>query len=85
MIEQMRSLLRRDAFPSLRYVRDMGPGLLKVRKGLEPDVSMLRFWREVWDSCGGRGVWLEDLEGVNFVARDWKRLGFDVPPPPDAV
>ncbi|KAK0450548.1 uncharacterized protein EV420DRAFT_1646466 [Desarmillaria tabescens] len=86
LIEQMRSLLRRDAFPSLRYVRDMGPGLFKVRNGLEPDIDMMLFWRAVWDSCGGRGVWLEDLEGVNFVARDWKRLGFDVPsPPPNSV
>ncbi|SJL04281.1 uncharacterized protein ARMOST_07642 [Armillaria ostoyae] len=49
LIEQMRSLLRRDAFPSLRYVRDVGPGLFKVRNGLEPDVNVMLFWRAIRD------------------------------------
>ncbi|PBK91145.1 hypothetical protein ARMGADRAFT_1107066 [Armillaria gallica] len=45
----------------IRYVRDVGPGLFKVRNGLEPDVNVMLFWRVIWDSCGGREMELLDF------------------------
>ncbi|KAF9016812.1 hypothetical protein BDZ89DRAFT_1075298 [Hymenopellis radicata] len=78
LLEQMRSLLRREAFPSLRYVRDMGRGLHGVRREKETDLDTVHFWHQVWSRCRGRGVYLEDWEGVNVTASDWRRLGFEV-------
>ncbi|KAF8915548.1 hypothetical protein CPB85DRAFT_412519 [Mucidula mucida] len=78
LLEQMRSLLRREAFPSLRYVRDMGRGLHSVRREKETDLDTVHFWHQVWSRCRGRGVYLEDWEGVNVTASDWRRLGFEV-------
>ncbi|KIY61904.1 hypothetical protein CYLTODRAFT_362224 [Cylindrobasidium torrendii FP15055 ss-10] len=105
--EQMRGLLRPEAFPSLRYVRDMGRGLYESarrhqrkssiesagtasRRNVigrdsiqEKDIRMadaetIRFWKMVWKGCHARGVYLEDWEGVNVTANDWRRLGFEV-------
>ena len=78
LLEQMRSLLRREAYPCLRYVRDMGKGLGGVRKEVEKDSVTVEFWRTVWQGCRGREVYLEDWEGVNVTASDWRRLGFKV-------
>ncbi|KIY61945.1 hypothetical protein CYLTODRAFT_334201, partial [Cylindrobasidium torrendii FP15055 ss-10] len=79
LLEQMRSLLRPEAFPSLHYVRDMGCGLYESvhrahqRKSLTANAETIRFWKTVWKGCHARGVYLEDWEGVNVTANDWRR------------
>ncbi|KIY61040.1 hypothetical protein CYLTODRAFT_333105, partial [Cylindrobasidium torrendii FP15055 ss-10] len=74
LLEQMRGLLRPEAFPNLRYVRDMGCGLYEGKDLWQTaNAETIRFWKTVWKGCHVRGVYLEDWEGVNVTANDWRR------------
>ena len=61
--EQISSLLRRDAFPALRFVRDLSQESHRMRT--HPSPRVLQFWKKVVARCAERGVWLEDCTGVN--------------------
>lgn len=62
------SLLRTDAFPALRFVRDMSLASHRMRAH-RPQPRVSEFWRRVIDSCGARQVWFEDCFGVNVTKR----------------
>jgi hypothetical protein len=72
LFEQMSSLLRYEAFPALKYVRDLSveSTVLRVR---QPHLSIQKFWHKVLAQCQARGVWLEDHAGVNITLRGLKR------------
>ena len=63
--EQISSLLRSDAFPSLRFVRDLSAESHRMRMGGHPSARVLQFWKKVVARCAERGVWFEDCTGVN--------------------
>jgi hypothetical protein len=72
LLEQLASLLREEAFPSLRYIRDMSPNSERMRTKV-PQARLIRFWSKVLKRCQERGVWLENWNGVNLTMRDMKR------------
>ena len=63
---QMASLLRADAFPRLRFVRDLSAASRALRGARPPPPRVRAFWRGVVARCAERGVWLEDCHGVNI-------------------
>ncbi|KAI5994579.1 hypothetical protein F5J12DRAFT_907249 [Pisolithus orientalis] len=75
LLEQISSLLFNDAFPSLRYIRDLSRTSHTMRSGRRPEIRVLKFWANVLARCGQRQVWLEDYRGVNITVRDLKRAG----------
>lgn len=75
LLEQISSLLFNDAFPCLRYIRDLSPSSHIMRSDRRPQVRILKFWANVLARCGQRQVWLEDYRGVNITVRDLKRAG----------
>lgn len=72
LLEQMSSLLRYEAFPALKYLRDLSveSTMLRVRR---PHPAIQKFWHRVLARCQARGVWLEDHDGVNITLRGLKR------------
>ena len=72
LFEQLSSLLRRDAFPSLLYVRDMSEESHRMRM-VQPEERVNAFWRKVVRACQERAVWLEDCAGVNITQRNLQR------------
>ncbi|KAJ7098500.1 hypothetical protein B0H15DRAFT_579883 [Mycena belliarum] len=82
--EQVESLLRREAFPRLRYVRDMSEGSDMMRRGVvglrgaavtgaRGDERVVRFWEGVLGRCREEGVWLEDWRGWNVTGGALRR------------
>ncbi|KAJ6559525.1 hypothetical protein B0H19DRAFT_878474, partial [Mycena capillaripes] len=69
---QVESLLRREAFPRLRYVRDLSEGSDKMRRGRERE-RVVRFWEGVLGRCRDEGVWLEDWRGWNVTSGGLRR------------
>ncbi|KAI0266447.1 hypothetical protein BC834DRAFT_874598 [Gloeopeniophorella convolvens] len=72
LLEQMSSLLRREAFPALKYVRDLSVESTKLRTH-PPHPVVVKFWQRVLTQCQRHGVWLEDHDGVNITIRGLKR------------
>ncbi|KAI0055970.1 hypothetical protein BV25DRAFT_1832739 [Artomyces pyxidatus] len=72
LLEQMASLLRREAFPCLKYVRDMSAESSRMRTH-RPWPAVTKFWTRVLEECKEQGVWLEDHAGMNVTARSLKR------------
>ncbi|KAJ6450974.1 hypothetical protein C8R47DRAFT_311453 [Mycena vitilis] len=75
---QFESLLQREAFPRLRYVRDLSEGSDAMRRARVPLAApvagrkdrrererVVRFWEGVLARCRDEGVWLEDWRGWN--------------------
>lgn len=75
LVEQISSLLFNDAFPSLRYIRDLSRASHSMRAGLRPQMRVLKFWSKILARRGERQVWLEDFRGVNITSRGLKRAG----------
>ena len=75
LVEQISSLLFNNAFPSLRYIRDLSRASHSMRAGLRPETRILKFWSKILARCGEQQVWLEDFRGVNITSRDLKRAG----------
>lgn len=75
LVEQISSLLFNNAFPSLRYIRDLSRASHSMRGGQRPETRILKFWAKILARCGERQVWLEDYRGVNITLRDLKRVG----------
>ncbi|KIJ58506.1 hypothetical protein HYDPIDRAFT_170141 [Hydnomerulius pinastri MD-312] len=75
LVEQISSLLFNEAFPSLRYIRDLSRASHSMRMGLRPEARILKFWAKILARCGDRQVWLEDYRGVNITTRNLKRAG----------
>ncbi|KAJ7710770.1 hypothetical protein B0H17DRAFT_1190462 [Mycena rosella] len=75
--DQIRYFLSREAFPSLRYIRDMSRDSDLIRRGIWPwrrrpeDVMpenfqrdlVLRFWDDFLCKCSGEGLELQDWLG----------------------
>ncbi|TFK76783.1 hypothetical protein BDN72DRAFT_9578 [Pluteus cervinus] len=77
LLEQMGSILRREAFPSLLYIRDMSWESDVMRRSgdpSEPGTRIVKFWKKVLERCRSRGVWLEDYRGFNITSRDLKKV-----------
>ncbi|KAI9057669.1 hypothetical protein FKP32DRAFT_1583301 [Trametes sanguinea] len=72
LFEQISSLLRRDAFPALRFVRDLSAESDRLRTA-RPHPRVLQFWRKVVARCAEHGVWFEDCRGVNITQRALRR------------
>ncbi|KAJ8457437.1 hypothetical protein ONZ51_g11532 [Trametes cubensis] len=72
LFEQISSLLRRDAFPALRFVRDLSAESDRLRT-VRPHPRVLQFWRKVVARCAEHGVWFEDCTGVNITQRALRR------------
>lgn len=68
LFQLLSSLLRRDAFPSLRFVRDLSMESHRMRS-YKPNGRVLRFWNSVIDGCAERHVWFEDCFGMNLTPR----------------
>ncbi|KAI0051572.1 hypothetical protein FA95DRAFT_1569860 [Auriscalpium vulgare] len=68
LFEQMASLLRREAFPCLKYVRDMSVESSRMRNE-RPLPAVIDFWTRVLVECKVNRVWLEDHAGMNITAR----------------
>ncbi|KAG6332288.1 hypothetical protein ID866_6801 [Astraeus odoratus] len=79
LLEQISSLLFNNAFPSLRYIRDLSRVSHAVRNGHRSETRILKFWAKILTRCGERQVWLEDYRGVNITVRDLKRAGLVIP------
>ncbi|KAF9258158.1 hypothetical protein L218DRAFT_964759 [Marasmius fiardii PR-910] len=120
LLEQLTSLLRSEAFPNLKFIRDLseesdllrrgrlalaewyppapssqsggsrsrrGGGITRrlvsgppaLDGGLHRDVpghaSVVALWKEVLERTRERGVYVEDLRGVNVTRRDLERWG----------
>lgn len=76
LLEQLLSL-RRDAFPNLRFIRDLSPESHALRTH-RPNVRVATFWTRLLKACQEQGVWLEDLYGVNITNRVLKRASLDL-------
>ena len=76
LLEQLLSL-RRDAFPNLRFIRDLSPESHLLRT-CKPEVRIATFWTRLLKACQEQGVWLEDLYGVNITNRALKRASLDL-------
>ncbi|KAI9438461.1 hypothetical protein F5148DRAFT_872494 [Russula earlei] len=72
LLEQMSSLLRSEAFPALKYLRDLSIESTRLRV-CRPHPVVQKFWHRVLSQCQARGVWLEDHAGVNITLRGLKR------------
>lgn len=72
LLEQLSSLLQSDAFPNLRFVRDMSSASDALRAH-QPAPRVTQFWQRVVDRCSARCVWLEDCKGVNVTQRSLLR------------
>ncbi|TFK47473.1 hypothetical protein OE88DRAFT_1636852 [Heliocybe sulcata] len=77
LLEQMGSLLRKEAFPRLRYVRDLSEESHRMR-ARRPESRVVSFWGKVIKRCSVRGVWLEDYMGVNVTLRALKRASLNL-------
>lgn len=77
LLEQIGSILRAEAFPSLRYIRDLSWESHGMRQsgGLQRGGKrILKFWNHVLEDCGRRGVWLEDYRGLNIALRNLQEV-----------
>jgi len=72
LFEQMSSLLRTDAFPNLRFVRDLSVESHRMRTA-RPAVRVVQFWTNVVARCRERAIWLEDCFGVNITLRNLRQ------------
>lgn len=72
LIEQICSLLSKDAFPNLRFVRDLSLRSHLMRTQ-QPSARILDFWHRIISRCRGREVWFEDCYGVNVTIRGLQR------------
>lgn len=72
LYEQLSSLLELDAFPNLRFVRDLSRASDAMRS-YRPSSRVLQFWQRVVDRCSSRRVWFEDCNGVNVTKRSLLR------------
>ena len=81
LVEQMASLLRKDAFPKLQFVRDLSRESHAMRNVGRVEGRVLKFWGRVLERCREREVWLEDWTGVNITQRDLLRAGQMLAPP----
>jgi hypothetical protein len=68
LFEQMSSLLRCEAFPALKYLRDLSVESAILRTH-QPHPAVQKFWRRVFSQCQTRRVWLEDHAGMNITFR----------------
>ncbi|KAG7100257.1 hypothetical protein E1B28_002030 [Marasmius oreades] len=112
LLEQVTSLLRTEAFPNLKYIRDLSEesdwmrrgwipladypprpptpptprsskrarGEVECEVGLGPGpvpghARVVSYWKEVLERTRERGVYVEDLRGVNITRRDLERWG----------
>ncbi|KAF7974445.1 hypothetical protein HWV62_12182 [Athelia sp. TMB] len=69
--EQISSLFRPTAFPSLQFIRDLSPKSMKMRSGgglsgKAPDKQVLAFWGTVLGMGRERAVWFEAWDGSNI-------------------
>ncbi|TDL27466.1 hypothetical protein BD410DRAFT_421655 [Rickenella mellea] len=78
LLEQLCSL-QRDAFPALRYIRDLSMES-HVMRTYRPSTRIVNFWMQLLKRCQEQGVWLEDLKGVNITTRTLKRASMDIYP-----
>ena len=72
LLAQISSLLRADAFPHLRFVRDLSAASDAMR-AVRPHPRVLQFWKTVVARCAERAVWLEDCRGVNITQSALRR------------
>ncbi|CCM03038.1 uncharacterized protein FIBRA_05155 [Fibroporia radiculosa] len=72
LCEQMSVLLRRDAFPNLRFVRDVSAESHLMRT-IRPAERVTQFWTTVLRRCQERGIWMEDYHGVNIALRNLRQ------------
>ncbi|KLO18323.1 hypothetical protein SCHPADRAFT_919141 [Schizopora paradoxa] len=76
LLEQLSSL-RRAAFPSLRFIRDLSPESHDMRTS-RPSIRVMNFWSRLLKACQEQEVWLEDFHGVNITNRQLKRASLDI-------
>lgn len=72
LLTQISSLLNRDAFPNLRYIRDLSFDSDAMRTRC-PQARISKFWIKVLERCKEKGVWLEDCWGYNVTTGGLKR------------
>jgi len=72
LLEQLSSLMQTQAFPALRYIRDLSEVSDAMRRQPQ-QVREVKFWGKVLHRCQERKVWLEDWRGVNVTTRDLMR------------
>ncbi|EIM79869.1 uncharacterized protein STEHIDRAFT_135615 [Stereum hirsutum FP-91666 SS1] len=72
LLQQMSSILGPEAFPSLKYLRDLSVESNSMRRQ-RPERAVVQFWAKVLGRCRKRGVWLEDVEGFNVTMGTLKR------------
>ena len=77
LLEQLSSL-RRQAFPNLRYIRDMSPASYRLRSCRPQHSHIEGFWMQLFRTCQEQSVWFEDMYGVNINARALKRASLDL-------
>lgn len=69
LLNQMETLLRREAFPNLVFIRDLSfDSDVMRRKACSQTV--MDFWTRVIDLCRASNVYLEDFRGKNLTRRD---------------
>ncbi|KAJ7590218.1 hypothetical protein C8J56DRAFT_937123 [Mycena floridula] len=73
LLEQIHSLLRSAAFPSLKFIRDLSGESDRMRRR-DTEIRVLKFWKRVLTKCKERTVWLEDCDGFNVTANDLLRF-----------
>lgn len=76
LLEQLTSL-RRSAFPSLQFIRDLSPAS-QMLKCSGVDRRYTEFWSRLLRVCQEQSVWLEDWSGMNITTRALKRVSLDL-------
>jgi hypothetical protein len=77
LLEQLSSLLHKEAFPKLRFIRDLSSKSDTMRR-MRVQLGVIMFWTKVLRRCQEREVWLEDWRGVNVTMRDLRRASLSL-------
>ncbi|KAM6503050.1 hypothetical protein JOM56_003027 [Amanita muscaria] len=72
LLDQIETLLQRDSFPRLRYIRDLSYESDEMRQSaISQDV--IDFWIHIIDRCRQTSVYVENFRGVNITQRNIHR------------
>lgn len=72
LLQQISSILSPEAFPNLKYLRDLSVESDSIRRR-RPERAVVQFWAKVLGRCRERGVWLKDVEGFNVTMGTLRR------------
>lgn len=72
LLSQIETLLQRESFPRLRYIRDLSYESDQMRQSAASQ-DVMDFWTHVIDLCRQMNAYVEDFRGRNITKRDIDR------------